>query len=162
MKEKIEQAIKETLAAIGAGEVMFVVERPDSMEHGDFATNAALAAGKVLKKNPKEIAQELAEKLKNIEGVEKIETAGIGFINFSLSHEALVPKQQSISQLYKDKLVLVEYTSPNLFKPLHIGNLIGNILGESIARLIANRPVHVERTRSPSGDALSTPRLRSR
>ena len=73
IKEEIEKAIKDALGALGAGEVHFVVERPGSFEHGDYATNAALAAAKALKKNPKEVADALAKELQGkVEEVEKV------------------------------------------------------------------------------------------
>lgn len=158
----IETAIKNALAEMSAGEVAFVVERPGDMTHGDYATNAALAAAKVLKKNPREVATELQTKLGNIPGVEKTEVAGAGFINFYLSTEALSTTVQEAVQdawgmngLYKGKVVMVEYTSPNLFKPLHIGNLIGNILGESLARLFEASGANVKRLNYPSDIGLT-------
>ncbi|MDO8548394.1 MAG: arginine--tRNA ligase, partial [bacterium] len=77
------------------------------------------------------------------------------FINFFLSREALVPIEQTIPQIYAGKIILVEYTSPNLFKPLHIGNLIGNILGESIARLFEQTGAEVKRLNYPSDIGLT-------
>lgn len=131
MKEKIEQAIKEVVG----GDVRFVVERPRSMQHGDYATNAALVA--------KVDAQELADKL-SIEGVERVEVVG-KFINFFLSREALIPQPQEVPQLYAGKKVLVEYTDPNPFKEFHIGHLMSNAIGESIARLFEAAGGAVER-----------------
>lgn len=126
MREKIGQAIKDALAQLGAGEVTFIVERPRSLQHGDYATNAALVA--------KVDAQALAEKL-TIEGVEKVEVVG-KFINFFLAREALVPQPQDISQLYAGKTVMVEYTDPNPFKEFHIGHLMSNTIGEGVARVL--------------------------
>src|SRR5258708_87224 len=86
IKGSIQKAIADALVALGAGEVKFTVERPGEMEHGDYATNAALAAAKMLKKNPREVAAELAQSLEGkIAGVKKIEVAGVGFINFTIS-----------------------------------------------------------------------------
>jgi len=59
IREDITTAIEEALASLGAPQVSFVVERPAEMEHGDYATNAALAAAKILKKNPVELAEEI-------------------------------------------------------------------------------------------------------
>ena len=145
MKGKIEQAIQGALKDLGA-EAAFVVERPRAMEHGDYSTNAALVA--------KMDAQAIADRL-SIEGVEKIEVVG-KFINFRLSRQALVPTPQAIAQLYAGKKALVEYTSPNLFKPLHIGNLISTVLGESIARLYAEAAFVVERPRAMEHGDYST------
>ena len=131
-RETIEQAVQKALADIGARAAHFVVERP-ALEHGDYATNAALVA--------KVDANELASKLK-IEGVEKIEVVG-KFINFWLSRSALLHTTQSATKeewgrndLQKGKKILVEYTDPNPFKEFHIGHLMSNAIGESIARLL--------------------------
>jgi arginyl-tRNA synthetase len=140
MRESIEAAIKEALP--GAN---FVVERPRALEHGDYSTNAALVA----KIDPHELASKL-----RIDGVEKIEVVG-KFINFFLSREALVPKEQHIPQVYAGKKILLEYTSPNLFKPLHIGNLVSNILGESLARLLEQSGATVVRINYPSDIGLT-------
>ncbi|HVU79758.1 MAG TPA: arginine--tRNA ligase [Candidatus Paceibacterota bacterium] len=163
IREAIETAVRGALEALGAGDVPFVVERPGAMEHGDYATNAALAAGKFLKKNPKEVAEGLAQSLEGkIDGVKKIETAGPGFVNFTLAgmkvkdvvHEAHSP-EWGTNALHTGKTVLVEYTSPNLFKPLHIGNLVGNIVGESVARLLEKSGAQVKRVNYPSDIGLT-------
>lgn len=134
MREKIEQAIKDALKALGT-EAAFVVERPRAMEHGDYATNAALVA--------KVDAQALAGKLQ-IDGVEKVEVVG-KFINFFVARQALVPQPQEVAQLYAGKNILVEYTDPNPFKEFHIGHLMSNTIGESIARLFEVSGAQVER-----------------
>ena len=120
MRERIEQALQQILP-----DTTFVVERPRALEHGDYSTNAALVA----KIDP----QELAGKLK-IEGVEKVEVVG-KFINFFLTRDKLTPKEQKIPQLYAGKKIMVEYTDPNPFKEFHIGHLVGNVIGEAVARL---------------------------
>ena len=153
IKNDIEQAIKDALATFGAGEARFVVERPGEMEHGDYATNAALAAAKILKKNPKEVAAELAQKLEGkIDGVKKIEVAGPGFINFTLAGQtvkAIVHEAQGeawgSNTIYKGKRVMVEYTDPNPFKEFHIGHLMSNAIGEAIARVLEAAGANVTR-----------------
>ena len=154
IRESIETAIRETLSALGVREASFVVERPGSMEHGDYATNAALAAAKILKKNPKEVAESLKKEIEGkISWVEKIEVAGAGFVNFFLSREAIVKEVQDAAQkqawgtndLYKGKTVMVEYTDPNPFKEFHIGHLMSNAIGESIAHILENSGARVIR-----------------
>ncbi|OFZ54854.1 MAG: arginine--tRNA ligase, partial [Bacteroidetes bacterium RIFCSPHIGHO2_02_FULL_44_7] len=151
-RDAIEQAVRKALADIGAGGAHFVVERPAHMEHGDYATNATLVA----KVDP----HALASKLK-IDGVEKVEVVG-KFINFWLSREALVKTVEnfavgklSVIPSHEGKIAMVEYTSPNLFKPLHIGNLVGNVLGESIARLLEQSGATVKRINYPSDIGLT-------
>ncbi len=153
MRAKIEQAVEAALTALGAEGVSFVVERPGSMEHGDYATNAALAASKMLKKNPREVAEGLVKELEGkIEGVKKVDVAGAGFINFTISgntvkdivHQAH-EKEWGSNDLYKGKKVMVEYTDPNPFKEFHIGHLMSNAIGESIARVLEHAGAKVIR-----------------
>jgi len=166
IKESIEQAVKAALHELGAGEASFVVSRPSEMAHGDFATNAALSAAKALKKNPREVAEMLVKNLSSstiLGAVSKIETAGAGFINFFLSKDAIGKEVYSAADddmygknnLYAGKEIMVEYTSPNLFKPLHIGNLVGNVLGESIARILEASGAAVHRVNYPSDIGLT-------
>lgn len=145
IRTDIEKAIVTALQGLGVSEVPFVVERPADMEHGDYATNVALAAGKELKKAPKEVAQMLTEALKGkIDGVEKIEVAGPGFINFYLARDvfasevsrAVADDTWASGGARAEQVVMVEYTDPNPFKEFHIGHLMSNAIGESIARLL--------------------------
>jgi arginyl-tRNA synthetase len=153
IREKIEKAITKALAAIGA-EANFVVERPSEMSHGDYATNVALAAAKILKKNPREVAEALKEELEGeIDGVEKVEVAGAGFINFfvsstTISKEVLAAAQEKewgSNDLYKGKKIMVEYTDPNPFKEFHIGHLMSNAIGEAVACVLENSGAKVIR-----------------
>lgn len=152
IKESIEQVVKSALVELGAGEAPFVVSRPNEMAHGDFATNAALSAAKLLKKNPKEVAELLKAKL-SIADVEKVEVAGAGFINFFLTRDAIQKEVNAAANdssfgnnsLYAGKKVMVEYTDPNPFKEFHIGHLMSNTIGEAIARLLEHSGASVVR-----------------
>ncbi len=146
MEEKIRTATQEALSELGAGEVSFVVEWPTELAHGDYAVNAALVAAKTLGKNPRELASELASRLQEKLGyeIEKVEVAGPGFINLTLSREYLaeqVREAVALGAAYgagnakEGKRVVVEYSCPNPFKEMHIGHLMSTIVGEAIARL---------------------------
>lgn len=155
IRQGIAEAVKGALLRQGYEVQMnFVVERPSSFEHGDYATNAALAVGKMLKKNPKEVAQALKKELDGkLPDVEKIEVAGVGFINFFLSRDAIVKEVSSAAtsdsfgknDLYAHKKIMVEYTDPNPFKEFHIGHLMSNAIGESIARILESSGAKVTR-----------------
>jgi len=145
IQARIHNSIKTVLIELGAPDVAFVVERPGEFAHGDYASNAALAAAKVLEQNPKAIANDLQTRLEGkIEGVEKIEIAGAGFLNFFLTQEQIVKEVENAAtndvwgsnDLYQDQAVMVEYTDPNPFKEFHIGHLMSNAIGESIARVL--------------------------
>lgn len=157
--ERIVAAITKALSELGVEGVAPVLEHPAELAHGDFSTNVALAAAKAVKKNPKALAEEIVSKLGSIDGVDKVETAGPGFINFymtrkyfadSVADVVAVGKDWGKNGLLKNKKVIVEYTSPNLFKPLHVGNLMSNIVGESLARLVEFAGAEVKRFNYPS------------
>lgn len=160
MEDRIRKAIGEALEGMGAGDVAFVVERPGEAVHGDYATNAALAAAKVLGKKPHEVADELARILIEALGkdlVSHVGVAGPGFVNITLAREAVTvavaeadaqkeewgrvvsSEQEAVSR------VMVEYSNPNAFKEMHIGHLVGSIVGESVTRLIENSGATVAR-----------------
>jgi arginyl-tRNA synthetase len=134
-------------------EVAFVVERPGDVSHGDYATNAALTAAKLLKKNPKELAEALKKELEGkIQEIKKIEVAGAGFINFTIAGNTIKDivhqaheKEWGSNNLYADKKIMVEYTDPNPFKEFHIGHLMSNAIGESIARVLKRSGANVIR-----------------
>lgn len=145
IKDTLHAAVKEALIELGAPEAAFTIERPGELSHGDYATNAALSAAKMLKENPRALAERLAGFVKkNLTGIEKVEVAGAGFVNFFLSREALATEMFKAAQderwgdndAYAGKTVMVEYTDPNPFKEFHIGHLMSNAVGESVARLI--------------------------
>src|SRR3989338_9344911 len=92
----IETELREVIEK-AAGERV-VLEHPANSEHGDYSTNIALVLAKKLNKDPREIAEGIALKLKtqNIEFLEKIEVAGSGFINFFLSQQYLVDEMEEV------------------------------------------------------------------
>ncbi|MGE5541300.1 MAG: arginine--tRNA ligase [Bacillota bacterium] len=149
MEETLRKAIAEALAAAGAPDTAFVVEWPATLAHGDYATNAAMAAAKALGKNPRELADELVLALRTTltHQVSSIEVAGPGFINFTLARPVISGIVKEVAELgsgwgrgsaAEGKRVSIEYSNPNAFKEMHIGHLMGSIVGESVSRLIEN------------------------
>ena len=165
MESVIKTAIGDVLQELDIDEVDFVVEHPAELSHGDYACNVAMVISQKLGKNPREIAEELVGELAGeIEYVDKIEVAGPGFINFYLARDFFVEEITRIHNLGDDwgkntslegEQILLEYTSPNLFKPLHVGNLVGNIIGESLARLYVFSGANVKRINYPSDIGLT-------
>lgn len=156
MEEKLRTAIAEALVKAGAPDTVFAVEWPADLAHGDYATNAAMAAAKALGKNPKALAEELATELRTTltDMLESVSVAGPGFINFTLARPVLSGIIKESVTLATDwgrgsevegKRVMVEYTDPNPFKEMHIGHLMSNVIGEAISRLIENEGATVVR-----------------
>lgn len=165
MEDVIKTAVSEALASQGIEPIDFSVEHPENLMFGDFACNAAMVTAKKMGKDPRALAQELAQSLEGqIEYVEKIEVAGPGFLNFYLARDFFAKEIARIttlkenwgkSDLFENSLIMLEYTSPNLFKPLHVGNLVGNIVGESLARLLQFAGADVKRLNYPSDIGLT-------
>lgn len=152
----ISTAVQKALAALGAPNTSFVVERPADMMHGDYAVNAALASAKVLGKSPREVAEALVPHLEKELGdtIEKIEIAGPGFINLTLSKSAIrAATDEAVTQgvAYgrgtegEGTRVIVEYSCPNPFKEMHIGHLMSTVIGEAVARLVESSGAHTAR-----------------
>ena len=121
------------------------IERPKTLEHGDYSTNIALQLTKILKKNPREIAQLIIEKIGLDPSIDRLEIAGPGFINFYLSAagKSSIIKNiftQSINyghnEAGKNQKLQVEFVSANPTGPLHIGHGRGAAIGDSLARIM--------------------------
>ncbi len=142
LRELIKEALEESGFAV---KNEFSLEHPDEFSHGDYATNAALIAARDHKKNPREIASLIADKIrgKKHPSISKVEVAGPGFINFFLTPEffvgeiekILADKKYGANDDLKGKKVMVEYTDMNPFKEFHIGHLMSNSIGESLSRI---------------------------
>ncbi len=118
------------------------LSRPDS-DFGDFATNVAMQLAKPLGKNPREIAEQLAESLRQTGDYTDVSVAGPGFINLKLSSKKLADNLQSTwSDKYGEnndgagKTVVVEYPSPNMAKPYSVGHLRPGNQGWAVKRLM--------------------------
>lgn len=156
MKLELEQSIAQVVQDLFNLDVHIELNRPDE-QFGDFATNAALQLSKQLGKNPREIAEELAERLRTIfaQQVQDITVAGPGFLNLRLTDQALANSvthtvgHSTDASLRKGTLtgkkILVEYSDPNPLKPLHAGHLYTTLVGDILARLVQYAGAEVTR-----------------
>ncbi|MBB1117600.1 arginine--tRNA ligase [Stenotrophomonas sp. W1S232] len=153
MKPQLRALIGQGIAALRANGTLpadllspeFVVERPKTREHGDFATNAAMLLAKAARSNPRALAQQLVDALPANEMVAKVDIAGPGFINFHLAASAY---QREAALVLKDgvdygrnltgngRTVGVEYVSANPTGPLHVGHGRAGAIGDCIARVL--------------------------
>ena len=156
--EELKKITGKVLNNLGVETPEVVFEHPAELAYGDYSTNVALRYAKELKKKPRELAEEIVGKLEarsaKLEKIEKIEVGGAGFINFYLSKEFFSESIRKIqtegesfgkNKTLDGKKVMVEYTDPNPFKEFHIGHLMSNAIGESIARITEFQGAEVKR-----------------
>lgn len=142
----IETSLKKALEKLNLSVEKVHLEHPAELLHGDYATNVAMALAKQAGENPRALAEKIVETLNSDlpKEISKVEVAGPGFINFFLSKDFYQASLKTIlekgsdfgkNSTLKGKKVLVEHSSPNLFKPFHIGHFMNNAIGESLARM---------------------------
>jgi arginyl-tRNA synthetase len=142
MNEVIATVIKDLFGL----EVEIVLTRPDP-KFGDFASNVALQLGNKLSKNPREVAEMIAEALRETKKFSAVDVAGPGFINLRLSDETLWGLAKTpASSINEGVNYVIEYSCPNAFKELHTGHLYQTIFGDILARIMERSGAHVTRT----------------
>ena len=109
---------------------------------GDFQTNFAMMNSKIIGKNPRTIAQEILDNLEENDVIDKLEIAGPGFINIFLKSKYLGEvlkksrtEEYDFSFLNREGDVIIDFSSPNIAKRMHIGHLRSTIIGDSITRI---------------------------
>src|SRR5918997_2218217 len=144
-EERLAGAVREAVYKTYGVELNGIhVERPNDPAHGHFATNVALANARVLRRNPREVAENLVEAL-DAPFVREAEVAGPGFVNFRLSPEALWDEVGSLlreGEPYGRREpsgdpVLLEFVSVNPTGPMHVGHGRQAAFGDSLARILA-------------------------
>jgi arginyl-tRNA synthetase len=131
------------------------VERTRDKSHGDFASNVAMRLAKPARKSPRDIAAAIIEQLPQHEQIQKVEIAGPGFINFTLSPTAYHSEVGAIldqGDVYgrqapkEEPAILLEFVSANPTGPLHVGHGRHAAYGASVANLLkaVGYPVHSE------------------
>ena len=147
VKSQLTALLQQALASVapGATDTPIHLERPRDPAHGDFATNLAMQLAKALKKNPRDIAQQLLRELPVSTLVTQAEIAGAGFINFRLDAGAKTGVVRAVlaegenfgrSTLGGWQKVQVEFVSANPTGPLHVGHGRGAAYGASLSSLL--------------------------
>ena len=148
-----QHVLKELDGMVAAGELpsgldmtSVAVEPPRDPLHGDMATNAAMVLSKSAKKNPREIAENLANRLSNVDIIENSQVAGPGFLNLRISIKAWQSNLNKILELGsaygrtglgKNLRVNVEFVSANPTGPLHVGHTRGAVFGDALSELLS-------------------------
>lgn len=147
VKSRLTALLQQALASVApnASDTPIQLERPRDPSHGDFATNLAMQLAKALKKNPREIAQQLVNELPPSPLVTAAEVAGAGFINFRLDAgsktdvvKAVLAENENFgrSTVGGWQKVQVEFVSANPTGPLHVGHGRGAAYGASLSSLL--------------------------
>ena len=161
-KEQVKEMIMGALGRMVAeGKVpaepipAFQVTVPADVSHGDFSANAALVSAKAFRSNPRAIAQMIADSIEFAgTAFDKVEVAGPGFLNFSVSAGWFGDVVRRVNDLGADygktdlgagKRVLVEFVSANPTGPMHIGNARGGAIGDSLSSLLQEAGYEVSR-----------------
>ena len=147
MEQILEKEIERILIDLGAKDLKVQVSTSAYLDKGDYSTNVAMAHSKELGKNPMDLAEEIKKELENQDRIKakelsqilKIEVVKPGYINFFFGKEYFgdaVKENKFEGKLFKGQEFFVEHTQPNPFKAFHIGHLMNNTIGESVARII--------------------------
>jgi len=136
MKSELEARIAALVQELYGVDVTVELTRPEE-QFGDYAANVAMQVARAAGKNPREIGETLAERLRTLPVLSAVEVAGPGFLNLRLNDTALIAGLSvAPEKINANKVVLVEYSDPNPFKPLHAGHLYTTLVGDAIARLV--------------------------
>ncbi len=161
MKDQLKKILESSLkAAIAQGNLPEIdlpdiqIERTKDKTHGDFASNIAMMLAKPVKMNPRQIATTIVDALPESDVITKVDIAGPGFINFTLSADSslqvindVLNKKESygLSTVGEGKTVQVEFVSANPTGPLHVGHGRGAAYGSVVSSLLKAAGFNVHR-----------------
>lgn len=138
------EAIEEALGLEGRRPAL--VRPTTDARFGDFQVNAAMKLGKELGRPPRELAQPIASALADVEAIDRAEVAGPGFVNIHLSRTWIASKltealgdgsRDGVPRVEDPEKIVVDFSSPNIAKQMHVGHLRSTIIGDAVSRILA-------------------------
>ena len=146
IQAEIEQRLQEaTLTHLPDADRARLLVRPCAdPQHGDYQSNALMGLAKQRKMNPRKLAEQVVQSLDVADWCEPVEIAGPGFLNFRLKPDALQAALRSalksdcpfVDPAESPRTVVVDFSSPNVAKPMHVGHIRSTILGDTLARVL--------------------------
>ena len=151
MKAHIQQLLEQAIVSLQTQNILpediqprIAIDRTKDKSHGDFANNLALMLAKPAKQNPRALAGLITENMPASDLILKTEIAGPGFINFFINpnflekqiDNAFADAKLSLESVKTPQTIVVDYSSPNLAKEMHVGHLRSSIIGDAVARTL--------------------------
>ena len=132
-------------------QLLMMIRPATDAKNGDYQANFVMALAKELKRNPPELANEIAHAVPTDGIIAAASVAGPGFINITLSTDWIAARAQHVAGDLQlglqpatlSKRVVIDYSGPNVAKPLHVGHLRSTIIGDSIVRILRTLGHHV-------------------
>ncbi len=145
IRTQLESRLSQALSAVVGEAVPAIVQPSANPAFGDYQANGVMAAAKRARRNPRELAAQVLETLDLSDLAASMEVAGPGFINITLRPAVLADAvaradddpRLNVPALGAGQTVVVDYSSPNLAKEMHVGHLPSTIIGDCLARVLA-------------------------
>ena len=149
--KKLTKALRDELGDALPRDFCATVTVSQDLRYGDYQSNEAMVLAKVARRNPRELAQAVVAKLGDMTEAE-VSLAGPGFINFRIKSEKYV---ECLMDMLRDERlgvplvecpqkIVIDFSAPNVAKPMHVGHIRSTIIGDTLARVIPSLLITTE------------------
>lgn len=142
LAQQLESTLTAVLAQVLGESITAAVSPANDLRFGDYQSNAAMVLAKSRKMNPRALAEQIVAAWP-ADAIATVEIAGPGFINFRIKAEVYAARMQSaatdvrlgVSPVAEPRTIVLDFSAPNVAKPMHIGHIRSTILGDSLSRI---------------------------